>query len=99
MTRDEAYKLMTDMIQNQNLRKHGVAVEAIMRSLCKELKKRVLNSQALQDDKIEEEFDEEEWAIVGLLHDADYELIEKDPKRNTLRSEERRVGKECRSRL
>lgn len=82
MTRDNAYKLMEEMIKNPNLRKHGLAVEAIMRALCKEF--RVKNSELR-----EEEFNEEEWAIVGLLHDADYELIEKDPKRHTLVTEEK----------
>ena len=82
MTRDDAYKLMTQMIQNNNLRKHGVAVEAIMRSLCNYLKEK-------HPELPEAEFDEEEWAIVGLLHDADYELIEKDPKRHTLVTEEK----------
>lgn len=67
MDRDEAYKLMTDMIQNQNLRKHALAVEAIMRTLAK---------------KFDE--DEEEWGIVGLLHDADYEVTNKDPQKHTL---------------
>lgn len=28
--------------------------------------------------------DEETWALVGLLHDADYEITEKDPERHTL---------------
>jgi putative nucleotidyltransferase with HDIG domain len=28
--------------------------------------------------------DEETWRLVGLLHDADYELTEKDPKRHGL---------------
>ncbi len=77
MTRDEAYKLMIEMLQSKNLQKHGLAVEAIMRALCGYLKQK---HQELSDD----EFDEEEWAIVGLLHDADYELVEKDPTRHTL---------------
>ncbi len=82
MTRDEAYKLMTSMLQNKNLQKHGLAVEAIMRSLCKFLKEKNPNLPDM-------EFDENEWGIVGLLHDADYELIEKDPKKHTLVTEEK----------
>lgn len=86
MTREDAYKLMTEMLQNKNLQKHGLAVEAIMRALCNYLKER----SALQGVPLEpEEFDEEEWGIVGLLHDADYELIEKDPKKHTLVTEEK----------
>lgn len=72
MTRDEAYKLLTEMLKSPNLIKHGLAVEAIMRSLAKKFGE-----------------DEEEWAIVGLLHDADYELVEKDPKKHTLVTEEK----------
>ncbi len=79
MTRDKAYNLMTQMLQSKNLQKHGLAVEAIMRALCEYLK----------GPTLEEEFNEEEWAIVGLLHDADYELVEKDPKRHTLVTEEK----------
>lgn len=87
MTRDEAYNLMIQMLKSKNLQKHGLAVEAIMRALCKYLKDH-LASQGLALEPVEE-FDEEEWAIVGLLHDADYELVEKDPKRHTLVTEER----------
>ncbi len=89
MTRDEAYQLMTQMLNSKNLQKHGLAVEAIMRSLCNYL--RQISSDRGTNDK---EFNEEEWAIVGLLHDADYELVEKDPKRHTLITEEklREVG-------
>lgn len=82
MTRDQAYKLMTEMIQNNNLRKHGLAVEAIMKDLCKYLREK-------HPELPEEEFNVEEWEIVGLLHDADYELVEKDPKRHTLVTEEK----------
>lgn len=81
MTRDEAYKLMAEMLQNRNLQKHGLAVEAIMRALCKYLRQK---SYDRGESVSEEEFNEEEWGIVGLLHDADYELVEKDPSRHTL---------------
>lgn len=67
MTRTEAYNLITEMVQNKNLIRHGLAVEAIMRALAKQFGE-----------------DEEEWGIVGLLHDADYEVTDKDPQRHTL---------------
>jgi uncharacterized protein len=82
MKREEAYKLMTEMLQNINLQKHGLAVEAIMRGLCKYLREK-------HPELPESEFDEEEWAVVGMMHDADYELVEKDPKRHTLVTEEK----------
>ena len=72
MSRDQAYQLMTEMIQNVNLRKHALAVEAIMKSLAQKFGE-----------------DEEEWGIVGLLHDADYELVQKDPNKHTLVTEEK----------
>lgn len=77
MKRVDAYNLMTEMLKSKNLQKHGLAVEAIMRALCGYL-------QQAHPELPEEEFLEEEWAIVGLLHDADYELVEKDPTRHTL---------------
>lgn len=77
MDRNQAYQLMMKMVSNPNLQRHALSVEAIMRSLCNELKIRNPN---LPDS----EFAEAEWAIVGLLHDADYEVTNKDPKRHTL---------------
>ncbi len=67
MNREEAHKLLTEMVQNQNLIRHGLAVEAIMRALARKFNE-----------------DEEEWGVVGLLHDADYEVTNKDPKQHTL---------------
>lgn len=81
MNRDEAYKLLCEMIQNPNLRRHGLAVEAIMRALHNYLKEK--------HPEMPDQFDEEEWAVVGMLHDADYELVEKDPSRHTLITEEK----------
>ena len=82
MDREQAYNLMTQMLQSKNLQKHGLAVETIMRSLCGYLKQQ-------HPELPETEFNEEEWGVVGLLHDADYELIDKDPNRHTLVTEEK----------
>lgn len=82
MNREDAYALLKEMIKRPNLIKHGLAVEAIMRALCKMLSQRNQKSQ-------EEEFNEEEWGVVGLLHDADYELVAKDLSKHTLVTEER----------
>lgn len=86
MTYSQAHKLMEEMIQSPNLRKHALAVERIMRDLCGYLRNRLASQGRTWEP---EEFDEEEWAIVGLLHDADYELVKKDPRRHTLVTEEK----------
>lgn len=82
MNRDQAYKLMEEMVKSPNLRKHALAVEQIMRDLCNYLREK-------HPEDPDEEFDTDEWGIVGLLHDADYELVEKDPKKHTLVTEEK----------
>ncbi|HEX9653219.1 MAG TPA: HDIG domain-containing protein [bacterium] len=56
MTREQAWGLMTEHTQSENLRKHMLAVEAAMRHYAREFGE-----------------DEEKWAVVGLLHDFDYE--------------------------
>jgi putative nucleotidyltransferase with HDIG domain len=77
MRREAAWKLLNEMMQNKNLIRHGLAVESIMKSLCIYLKEK-------HPELPKEEFNEEEWGIVGLLHDADYELIGKDLEKHTL---------------
>src|SRR6185312_7498154 len=76
LTREEAYQLVTDMLKNKNLVKHCLAVEAIMRGLARRMKE-------MHPELPASEFDEEEWGLVGLLHDADYELAGKDPSQHT----------------
>ncbi len=77
MKREDAYKLLQEMIKSPNLIRHGLAVEAIMKSLCKYLKEKYPELPG-------SEFDEEEWGVVGLLHDADYELVGKDLEKHTV---------------
>lgn len=74
MTRDQAYKILTTYLKNTNLIKHCLAAEAVMRALAKEL--RIKN--------LELRIDDEKWGIVGLLHDADYELSKEHPEKHGL---------------
>ncbi len=76
MTRGQAYKILTDLIKNQNLVKHHLAAEAVMRALARHFNE-----------------DEDKWGLVGLLHDADYELTKDNPEKHTLVLEER-IGSE-----
>ncbi len=76
MTRDEAHLLVKEMLTNPGLVKHCLAVEAIMRATCRRLKE-------MHPELPEEEFNEEEWGLVGLLHDADYEVTNKDLETHT----------------
>lgn len=77
MNRDEAYEILTEYIHNQNLIKHHLACEATMKALCKKLNP---NSDDIEQNK---------WGIVGLLHDADYELTKETPEKHGLVLEEK----------
>ncbi len=74
MNREEAYKTLTKLIKNQNLIKHHLACEAVMKVLY-----RKFTPSASQNPQ-----DEEKWGLVGLLHDADYELTRNHPEKHTL---------------
>ena len=56
-SREEAYELLKEYIKSDSLRKHALSVEGVMAHFAK-----LLN-----------ETDIEKWAIVGLVHDIDYE--------------------------
>ncbi len=62
MNRQEVMDSITANVSNENLIKHMLATEAIMRELAGRLDQ-----------------DEEEWGLVGLIHDIDVELTEHDP--------------------
>jgi predicted hydrolase (HD superfamily) len=81
MTRDEAYQTLIGLVKNENLIKHHLATEAAMKALYRR--------QAPQQTPQEEE----DWGIVGLLHDADYELCKSHPEKHTLILEEKIGGK------
>lgn len=55
-TREDAWKLLTEYTQSENLLHHALAVEAAMRAYARHFGA-----------------DEELWAVVGLIHDFDYE--------------------------
>jgi len=62
ISREKAIELIRKHIKTENTVKHMMATEAIMRTLGKK-------------------FDpgkEDEWAMAGLLHDIDYELIDQE---------------------
>jgi predicted hydrolase (HD superfamily) len=59
-TREQAWELLTEFTQSESLRKHALAVEACMRACA-----RKFAAGRAEDENL--------WAIVGLIHDFDYE--------------------------
>jgi putative nucleotidyltransferase with HDIG domain len=84
MNREDALGLVNKFIKNKNLIKHSLAVEAIMRDLAADLMKK--NSTTAQDSG-SNRFDEEKWALAGLVHDIDYEDTADNPLRHSLVAE------------
>lgn len=79
MNRQQAYEILLKLIKNENLIKHHLACEAAMKTLYKRLTPKTMQNAE----------DEEKWGIVGLLHDADYELSKNHPEKHTLILEEK----------
>lgn len=70
MTHDEAYKILTKYVKNDKLIKHCLAAEAVMKALYRYFHQNVPQTPE----------DEERWGVVGLLHDADYEMAKGRPE-------------------
>jgi len=60
-TREEAWELLCEYTKGKSLRQHALAVEAAMRAA------------AARYGGAEEDVDE--WGLVGMLHDFDYEMF------------------------
>src|SRR3989344_7297120 len=73
MNRQDAIKVVDELAKSPNIHKHLLAAEAAMVALYDYFEKQ---------DKVDEGT-REEWGIVGLLHDADYEATDKDLDRHT----------------
>jgi len=56
LSRQDAWKLLTEYTQGESLRKHMLAVEAAVRGYARQFGE-----------------DEDDWGVVALLHDFDYE--------------------------
>ena len=66
MDRTEALAAIRDRVQNENLIKHMLATEAIMRSLARRFQQ-----------------NEDEWGLVGLIHDVDVEITDREPQNHS----------------
>jgi predicted hydrolase (HD superfamily) len=70
LSRDEAWKHLCEWTETESLRNHALAVEAVMRQAAHRYGKGTE--------------DEEQWAVAGLLHDADYEKWPEDHPQRTV---------------
>ncbi|GFN34244.1 HDIG domain-containing metalloprotein [Tepidimicrobium xylanilyticum] len=61
-TREEAFQLLKEYNKSESLIKHALAVEAVM----------------VHFAELFGEEDKEKWAVIGLVHDLDYEMYPED---------------------
>ncbi len=83
MNREEALKIVEELVKSPNIRKHCLAAEAAMAALHDYFdEKGKVNTGSRED-----------WGVVGLLHDADYEATDKDLEKHTDLTVEKIDGK------
>ncbi len=73
MDKKEAKEILYENLKSKNLRKHCIAVEAIMGAVARKLNK-----------KEDSNYDVKKWMIAGLLHDIDYDETEDSPKNHSI---------------
>ena len=86
MDRQEALELVNSWTTNKNLVKHMLAVEAEMRAIFKELKSERVKGQ----DATLTDLTADDWGLLGLIHDADYEKWPDEHPRKTIEELEKR---------
>ena len=73
ISREDALAFVNEQIENKNIVKHMLALEACMIALAGELKVQSADPPGGEAGlKVGEEIDEGVWGLAGLLHDADY---------------------------
>lgn len=72
LNKSQALTLLNTHVQNENLRRHCLAVGAVMRALAKHF-----------------EAEAQEWEILGIIHDSDWEETKDTPEKHTLLTLER----------
>ncbi|OGC70225.1 hypothetical protein A2415_00960 [candidate division WWE3 bacterium RIFOXYC1_FULL_39_7] len=75
LTKETAIKLLEVNMKNQNLRRHCYAVGKALSAYFDYYK-----SQNLDTGKLSKE----QWEIIGILHDADWEITTNNPEQHTL---------------
>jgi predicted hydrolase (HD superfamily) len=73
MGRAEAIKIVDSLVQSNNIKKHCLAAEVAMLALYEHFEKAGKLDEGSWED----------WGVVGLLHDADYEATNKDLAKHT----------------
>lgn len=73
MTQDEALEILEELKNSPNMVKHGLAVGFAMAFLYDYFSKKGQKPEMTKDD----------WKVVGLLHDADYEITGKSLELHT----------------
>ena len=73
MRREEALKIVDELVKSKNIRSHCLAAEAAMVGLFDYFEKKGKEDAGASED----------WGIVGLLHDADYEVTNKSLELHT----------------
>jgi len=67
MIKEEALKIVDELVQSPNIKKHCLAAAAAMGGLYDSLK-----------EKGEDIGNRDDWEVVGLFHDADYDALKRD---------------------
>ena len=79
-TKQNALDLLHEKMQNQNLRRHCYAVGKVLSALHDYYRERGVPANFVDMGKL----NKEEWEMVGILHDADWELTAHDEGSHTV---------------